>query len=218
MNFFGIRWTKKESITIALVAACVVYGMVYSYLHHPFHVFLSQFALVAAAVAALIAALSLKYTRDTVRPFLSFKGTINLGGPAEKRTLAFPITNTGPMPADDVRLIIDPFGIDEEIGLENTSKRYESLCDEKSEDEQEALVLFPNQTWQHVLNLDLTTENNKKWWEWLLNGNIKLRITILYRSSGRKYKTIHTIAFDELSLSADKKHLHALSVKPQSWA
>ena len=218
MNFFGIRWAKKELIAIALVAACVIYGMVYSYLHYPFYIFLSQFALVAAAVAALIAALSLKYTRDTVRPFLTFGGTVNLGGPREKRTLAFPITNTGSMPADDVRLRIDPFGIDEEIGLKNASKRYKSLCDEKNEDDQEALVLFPNQTWQHVLNLDLTTENNKKWWEWLLNGNIKLRITILYRSLGRKHKTIQTLAFDELSLSKDGEKLHGLSVKPQSWA
>lgn len=209
----GSICSRKGTILGLLGGLLALYWVYYSYNRYEFTVFVSYFALLVAAIAALAALLSLKYTRDTVRPFLTFKGTINIG----RTTLAFPITNTGSMPADDIMIRIDAFELNEEISLENVSKRYANLFEELSEDSGEALILFPNQTWQHVLSVDLTGESGKEVWEKLLNGNIRLRITISYRSFRRKHKTIQTLAFDELSLSKDGKYFHGLSVKPQKW-
>jgi len=167
-----------------------------------------------AGVSAIIASRSLDLTRDTVRPFLTFGGTINLGD----TTLAFPITNTGSMPADDVSVMIDPFGVDEDIGLETASEKCAKFSDEAIEDPQEAVILFPNQTWQAVLNVDLTNESDRKLRDGLLSGDVRLRITIAYSSFRRKHETVQTSAFDELSLSRDGKQFHGMSIKPQKWS
>lgn len=217
MNIFGTRWTRREIVVILLVAAGVLFWIIYSYRHTPLNVFLSYIAVLVAVVAALVASISLKYTRDTIRPLLAFNGTVNLGGSDEERTLAFRVTNTGSMAADDIRIKIDAFGIDEEIGLKNVSRRYETFFDEEAEKHQAALVLFPNQIWQNVVAVNLMRENNREMWENLLSGSIKLRITMWYGSFGRKHKTIQTVAFDELSLSSDKRQFHGISVEPQAW-
>jgi len=216
-SLFGYIRRRGRIIPIFLISLPVLYWVYYSYEHYEFIVFISYFALLVAATAALANCISLKYTRDTVRPFLMFGGTINLGGLPEKRTLAFPITNSGSVPADNVKLEVKPFGIDEQISLENVSKKYAMFFDEPTKDSQEALILFPNATWQSVLAADLTQESDQELWKGLLNGNIKLRITISYSSFGRRHKTIQTLAFDELSLSKDEKRLYGLSVKPQKW-
>ena len=106
----------------------------------------------------------------------------------------------------------------EDIDIENVSRKYEGFFDKETEDaKEEALVLFPNQSWQSVVTIDLTGENNRQLWKSLLEGNVKLRITIRYRSFRRKHKTVQTLAFDELSLSSDKRKFHGISVKPQMW-
>jgi len=220
VHIFGTRWTKREAAIVLTVAGGMIYWVVYSYFSSPFSVFLSYIAVVVAVVAALAASISLKYTRDTIRPFLSFDGTIKLGGSHEEKTLAFKITNTGSTPADDIKVIIDAFGIGEEIDLKNVSnvsKRYDKFLNEESAERQAALILFPNQSWQSVVEVNLTRENNRELWESLLSGSIKLRITIWYRSFGRKHKTIQTLAFDTLSLSSDTKQFHGISVEPQKW-
>lgn len=218
MDIFGTRWTKKEALIIFLSAAGTLAWIVYSYYNNPFYVFLSYIAVVVAALAALAASLSLKHTRDTIRPFLSFGGTINLGGSHEEMTLAFPIKNVGSVPADNIDVIIHAFGTDEEIDIENVSRKYKGFFDKETEDaKEEALVLFPNQSWQSVVTADLTEKNNRQLWKSLLDGNVKLRITIRYRSFGRRHKTVQTLAFDELSLSSDKREFHGISIKPQMW-
>jgi len=209
----------KPTIVGLLVGAAVIFWISYIYQHYPFIEFLSHFALMVATIAALAALLSLKYTRDTVRPFLSFSGTINLGGTPQELTLAFPVTNTGSMPADNVKLTIDPFGTGERISLDNVSKKYERFLELENEVSEEALTLFPNQTWQCVVNTDLTRQTNKQLYHGMLGGHVKLRITITYSSFGRKHKTIHTVAFDKLSFHKGDGHsyLHGISVEPQKW-
>lgn len=210
----GLIWSRKVFILGFLVG---LYWVYYSYNHYEFTVFISYVALLVAAIAALATLLSLKQTRDMIRPFLSFGGTINLGGSHEEITLALPIKNTGSMPANDIEVIIHAFGTDEKIDIENVGIKYKGFFEEETEAYQQALVLFPNQTWQHVFNVNLTNEYNSQFWESLISGSIKLRITIWYRSFKRKHKTVQTLAFDELSLSSDKKHLHGISVNPQKW-
>ncbi len=149
----GLIWSRKVSILGFLVG---LYWVYYSYNRYEFTVFISYVALLVAAIAALATLLSLKQTRDMIRPFLSFGGTINLGGSHEKITLALPIKNTGSMPANDIEVIIHAFGTDEKIDIENVGIKYKGFFEEETKDYQQALVLFPNQTWQHVFNVNLT--------------------------------------------------------------
>jgi len=218
MIIFGTRWTKKEILIMLLFAVGTLVWLVYSYYNNPFNVFLSYVAVLVAAVAALAASLSLKHARDTIRPFLSFGGTINIGGSLEAIDLAFPIKNVGSMPADSIEVIIHAFGTDEEIKIDNVSKKYNGFFNEKSKaTNEEALVLFPDQTWQSVLIADMREENNEQLLKSLLDGDVKIRITIHYCSLGRKHKSVQTLAFDQLSLSSDKRYLHGISIKPQVW-
>ena len=195
--------------------------------------FWPQATLLVASVSVIIAAISLwlarrslekteealELTRYTTRPFLTFGGTIRILGPLKDTNLAFPLTNTGSLPANNVRVRIDSFGKDEEIELYNISGKYREFLDTESDDNDEALTLFPDQTWQYVLRVDLTRERNEQLWQELLGGQIALRITISYRCLERKLETIQTLGFDELSLTKDDKHsyLHGLSINPQSW-
>ena len=142
----------------------------------------------------------------------SILSSINVG----PTTLAFPIRNTGSMPANDIGFHVDAFGLKEAIGLKKISKKYTRFFEQPIEDHEATLIIFPNQTWQQVLG-PLPKTKYKKWWGLLLNEKIKLRITITYKSFGRKHKTIQTFKFDRLSLSEDGKHFHGISIEPQKW-
>lgn len=203
-------WNIKITFIGALIG---LYWVYYSYNKNEFNVFISYFALLVAAIAALAALMSFRHARETIRPFLSFNGTINVGD----TTLAFPITNTGSMPADDITFRADAFGIKEAVGLKNISKKYAGFFIEPVAKADVALIIFPNQTWQEVLG-PLPKDKYGEWWSSLIKGEIKLRISIKYKSFKRKHRTIQTFEFDEYSLSADKKHLHGISVEPQKWA
>lgn len=202
------------NIKIQLIGALIgLYWAYYSYNKYEFDVFISYFALLVAAIAALAALMSLKLTRDTIRPFLSFNGTINVGD----TTLAFPITNTGSMPANDITFRVDAFGIKEAVGLKDISKKYKGFFVEPVAEADGMLIIFPNQTWQQVLG-PLSKDKYGEWWSPLIKGEIKLRISIKYKSLNRKHRSIQTFRFDQYSLSADNKHLHGISVEPQKWA
>lgn len=203
-------WNIKTTLIGAIIG---LYWVYYSYNKYEFDLFISYFALLVAAIAALAALMSFKHARDTARPFLSFNGTINIG----PTTLAFPITNTGSMPANNINFRIDAFGVKETIKTKNISKNYTGFFKEPPEEYQAGLIIFPNQTWQQVLG-PLPKRKYDKWWGLLIEGKIKLRITITYKSFGRKHRTIQTFAFEKLSLSKDKKRLHGVSIEPQQWA
>lgn len=202
------------NIKITLIGALIgLYWIYYSYNKYEFDVFILYSALIAASIAAWAALMSFKHARDTVRPFLSFKGTINVGN----TTLAFPITNTGSMPANDITFRVDAFGIKEAVGLKNISKKYTGFFVKPIVEAELTLIIFPNQTWQQVLG-PLQEDKYSEWWSLLIKGELKLRISIKYKSLKREHITIQTFKFDEYSLSADKKHLHGISVEPWKWA
>jgi len=212
---------KKETIIYLLAGIVGISWIAYTYLHYPFNEFLSYCALMVAAIAALAALLSLKYTRDTVRPFLCFGGTINLeGNPPKIPVLGFPVTNTGMMPADNVTIRINPFEINEKITADNVSKRYEKSLFASAE-EVDKLTLFPRQTKQLGIKIDLTRPDHEQLLQRLLAGHVKLRINISYSSLGKEYRTISTVEFDELSFreGTDEKsgYFDGVAVLPQKW-
>lgn len=213
-------WSRRETIILVVsVIVVAIWGFFYSFAVEKYgHQYaISLTAMLVASIAAIGTLLSLQWTRNTIRPFLSFDGTIKLGGSDREKTLAFLISNTGSMPANDVRIRVDVFGIDESINLNNLSNRYEGFFDTEEENTKEEMVLFPNQNWHTVYNANLTRSKDKALWEGLLSSKVKLRITIWYSSFGRKHKTVQTLAFDELSLSSDGKHFHGISIEPQKW-
>lgn len=215
------KLTKKEFISYLLGGVIGISWAAYSYQHYPFAEFLSYFALMVAAIAALATLLSLKYTRDTVRPFLCFGGTINLeGNPPKIPVLGFPVTNTGMMPADNVTIRINPFETNEKITEDNVSKRCEKSFFDSAE-EVDKLILFPRQTKELRIKIDLTRADHEQLLQRLLAGHIKLRINISYSSFGRKYRTISTVGFDQLSFrrGSDEKsgYFDGVAVLPQKW-
>lgn len=212
---------KKETISYLLVGVAAISYVVYFYLHYPFNEFLSYCALMVAAIAALVAVLSLKYTRDTVRPFLYFDGTITVEGYSPNMpVLGFPVTNSGMMPADNVTIRINPFAINEKITADNVSKRYEEAFFDFAE-EVDKLTLFPRQTKVLSINIDLTRADHEQLLEWFLAGHVKLRINISYSSLGKGYRTISTVEFDELSFrrgrDAESGYFDGVAVLPQKW-
>jgi hypothetical protein len=212
---------KKETIIYLLAGIVGISLVTYSYLHNPFNEFLSYCALMVAAIAALAATLSLKYTRDTVRPFLYFDGTINLeGNPPEIPALGFPVTNSGMMPADNVTIRINPFETNEKITADNVSKRYEESFFASAE-KVDKLSLFPRQTKQLLIKVDLTRPDHEQLLQRLLAGHVKLRINISYSGLGKKYRTISTVGFDKLSFrkGTDEKsgYFDGVAVVPQEW-
>lgn len=209
--------TRKREATSLLFAMCGIWWIWYTYNTFEFSEFISYSALLIAATAGLAALLSLKFTRDTIRPYLAWNGTVVLGGSDEAKTLAFRIINTGSMPADNIDVKIQAFEIDEKVDLDNVSKRYTSFFDEEGKASKAELIQFPNQTWQTVVNADLTNATHTELWENLITRNVNLRLTIRYRSFRRKHKTLQTVAFDELSLSVDGREFHGISVEPQQW-
>lgn len=213
---------KKETISYLLGGVVGISWVVYAYLHYPFNEFLSYSAIMVAAIAALAAVLALKYTRDTVRPFLYFGGTINLeSDPPNIPVLAFPVTNSGMMPADNVKIRINPFEINEKITADNVSKRCEKAFFDFAEFEVHKLTLFPRQTKELRVKIDLTRADHEQLVQRLLTGHIKLRTNISYSGFGKEYRTISTVEFDQSSFrqgrDAKSGYFDGIAVSLQKW-
>jgi len=169
-----------------------------------------------AGISAIIASESLNLTRAAVTPLVCFRGTIDLGNmsPSEKeegiQNLDFPITNTGTTRADVFEVRIEPFREDEQVELDNSSKKYETVTIPP-----ETFLLFPNQTYHAIIGLHPEKENEMRLFRDLLDGIIKLRVTISYEGLGREYKTIQTFAYNKSSLSEDERKLHGFITEPQ---
>ena len=172
-------------------------------------------ALAVATAAAISNLLSLKWSRDTIRPFLScqhahIKTTIvtaKVG--SEQVNIPFRICNSGSLPAANINTDIDFFERDEEVSDSNQSNKFEIATRIPIEP-----MLLPNAEYIVSYILDLPKSNDAMLWENLKNGKVKVRIKISYECLGKKFLTIQT---EEISGPSYEKGLIASPIPPQKW-
>jgi len=103
MPLFGLEFTARELVLIAVLVATIGAALGYIFVALGFATFLASLSAVAVVVASILAALSLKLTRETVRPFLTISRLdIERDPSGDPLNLVATVSNTGPMPARNV--------------------------------------------------------------------------------------------------------------------
>jgi len=199
------------------IATSIIIAALYVYLHvwiaenSGIALAISLFAVTVATVAAIANLLSLKWTRDTIRPFLHMiGGTIQPYETKERYSvLPFVIYNTGSLPATSVNVNIDFFSYTEEVTEDNTSSVFETAT--KSP---ETPMILPNDNYTEEYVLDRNNANDNKLLDCIKQDKVKLRIHIAYQSLGRKHLVIQT--FEIYRHSWDEKP-SLIPIHPQKW-
>ncbi len=211
-NIFSLSWSRKEIIVLTItIIILVILCVLLSYLGetHGFQYAISLAALIVASIAAIGALLSLKWTRDTIRPFLYTVGPIDAKRVGQYITLTFNIQNSGSLPGEDVQTDIDFFDEDEEVTGKNLSNKYETPTRETAPS-----MLFPNSSYEEKYIFDLKQENDLKLWNNIGKGKTKCRVRIEYKSLGREHTTIIT---EKLAKLKSEKNIITTPIPPQKW-
>jgi hypothetical protein len=208
----GFSWSKQKTITLTVsIAIVVAWGCFYNFVveHYGHQMAVSLTALLVASIAAVGTLLSLKWTRDTIRPFLYMDGSIGVKKVGKYITLEFNIKNSGSLPAEDVYVDIDFFDKDEEITEKNTSSKYAPPTREL-----EFPTLFPNSIYHEVYVLDLKQKNDLELWNKIIKGEINCRVKIKYKSLSREHITIMT---EKLEKREWEETIVTTPIPPQKW-
>jgi hypothetical protein len=172
-------------------------------------------ALAVATVAAISNLLSLKWSRDTIRPFLSCQhghvitNIVTDKAGSEHVNIPFRICNSGSLPATNINTDIHFFEHDEEVSDSNRSNKFEIATKIPIEP-----MLLPNAEYIVSYILDLPKSNDAMLWENIKKGTVKVRIKISYGCLGRRFLTIQT---EEISRPDYEKGLVFVPVQPQKW-
>jgi hypothetical protein len=212
LHIFGLSWSLKEvvilsaiiAILILLIISCIFLPDVWENLY-----IIPIAALVVASIAAIGTLVSLKLTRDTIRPFIYTAGDIVVERPTGQIRLIFNIYNSGSLPGEDVNTDITFFDKDEEITEENLSNTYETEVIKSKPS-----ILFPNSKHDHNFILDLGQANDLKLWNNITQGKTKCRIRTTYKSLGRNHITIQT---GELAKVEWAEEIVSHPISPQKW-
>jgi hypothetical protein len=209
---FSFSWSKQKTITLIITIAIVgawwrFYCFIEEHYGHQYAIALT--ALLVASIAAIGTWLSLKWTRDTIRPFLYTAGSINVEKVGEHRNLVFNIQNSGSLPGEDVQTEIDFFDEDEEVTEENLSNKYVPPTRETAHS-----ILFPNSSYYEKYILDLNQKNDLELWDNIGKGKTKCRVRIMYKSLGREHVTITT---EKLEKREWEETIVTTPIPPQKW-
>jgi hypothetical protein len=208
----GFSWNRQKTlimmVSIAFVAA---WGRFYIFIadHYDHQMAIALTALLVASIAAIGTLLSLKWTRDTIRPFLYMHGSMNVKKAGKYIKLEFNVINSGSLPAEEVCVDIDFFDEYEEITEENTSSKYAPPIREL-----EFPTLFPDSTYREDYILNLKQKNDLALWSKIIKGKVNLRTKIKYESLGRKHVTIMT---EKLEKRAWEETIVTTPIPPQKW-
>jgi hypothetical protein len=212
LHIFGLSWSLKEVVVLSaiivililLVISCIFLPDVWE---NPYIIPIA--ALIVASIAAIGTLISLKLTRDTIRPFLYMAESIKIRGLRKYRTMVFNIKNSGSLPAEDVNVAIHFFGEDEKVTEENSSSRYRPPKAKSA-----PTIVFPNSDYYQNYVLDLEKAKESELWNNIIRGKIKCRVRIIYSSLGRKHTTIQTKAVVKREAEED---VVVKAIPPQKW-
>jgi len=173
-----------------------------------------SFAFLSIAFATFFASRSLRLTRDSleltrnaVRPFLSMSEDIAVEMGKGTVALRFTIRNSGSLPARGVHTNIDFFGLDEQVEEDNVSDIYPPPCREA-----QGILVFPNNHYSEVFNLDLNNEDDMQLWNDIQNGKVKCRVRTIYSSLDKEHVTIQT---EQIVKLEDREGIYLLPTSPQ---
>lgn len=197
---------------IVSIVIVVLWGLFYSYSKEKYDqqyaIFLT--ALLVASIAAVANLLSLQWSRDTIRPFLSLNtNAIHAEVEAGYVRIEFTIFNSGSLPATEMDVDIDFFASDEEVTEDNLSGKYSSATKSTL-----TPMILPNNNYIAEYIFDLKNKDDLKLWEDTKQGNVIVRLRISYQSLSRKHVTIQT---ERICGYPWEKGLIFEPIPPQKW-
>jgi hypothetical protein len=209
----GFSWDRRKTIILAVsITIVVLWGLLFSHAVEKYgqQYAISLTALLVASIAAVATLFSLRWSRDTVRPFLSLPGAEFSPDIGEDYVIIqISIRNSGSLPATDVDVDMDFFAHDEEVTEKNRSSKFTTHTKSSLKP-----MILPNShfTWRYELNLK--DRNHAELWQNIINGKIKFRLRIRYESLGRKHLTIQTERIQKPQLG---RGLVLVPIPPQKW-
>jgi len=208
----GFSWNIRKTIILVVSAILIgLWGFFYSWVvvkyGHQYAISIS--ALLVASIAAVGTLLSLKWTRETIRPFLSFSGDVKVDKTQYWVTLTFTIENSGSLPASDIYTEIDFFNENEEVTKDNLSSKYPPL-----KRRPEVTMVFPNKPTYANYALDLRDIADKELWQDISNGKVTVRLRIRYKNMSKEYITIQTEKVEKLEQA---RQVQLIPSFPQKW-
>ncbi len=224
--FKRIPKISKRLVIVGLVAIVVVVLLIISvsfYITNPEQFglevpfLISCVATVCAATAVVIAIWSLdamqkslELTRVTVRPFLTYEAGKASVMRKEKNVLTLKVNlkNTGMVPANVVIAEMAFFDDTEVVEEDNRSKIYP-----KEEQEVIDALIFPGDAYEVRQDFDLSRDVDKKLYEDMVNGKLKVRFRVMYRAQGREYSTVQTQKLQKAGIGV----LGRVPIEPQKW-
>lgn len=174
----------------------------------------SSITAIFAGISVLLALRSFEMTKKaldlttiTVRPFLSCQpGEVSLEQREYIVTLEFHVKNTGPVPANLVTAEAAFFDDAEVIKYNNESKHYP-----KERQQPKDTVIFPDAVYNLVQEFDLRRAIDKKLYDNILDGNVKVRFRVTYSAQRREYVTVQT----EKLQKAERGLINRVPIQPQ---
>ena len=172
----------------------------------PFYI--SSIAVVFAGYSVFIASRSLQLTRAANRPFVSCTGLITEHKQGKNLVLAFPIQNSGSLPADDVYVEIDPFHISEQVAEHNQGNSYT-----RPQRDRQTAIIFPKLEHEELFRLDLADTSDHQLWLDIQSGVVLFRLRINYKNMGVDSVTIQTMTVQKVA----GRGIVVVPRYPQKW-
>lgn len=173
---FGLGFTAREVVLITVLVAAIGAALGYIFVASGFATFLATMSAVAALVAIILVALSLKLTRETVRPFLTISRLdIERDTSGDPLNLVATVSNTGPMPARNVVVHMNLFFL-------RTNEQVFSKSIELG-------LVFPRAD-----NSNVTLKPKPEFWKSVRAGKVGVSIKMTYEwphNSGETELTFH---------------------------
>ena len=171
----------------------------------PIESVLAYVAIIVAAMAALASVLSLKWARDTIRPFLFATGKYKtLDVTPEKVPISFTLRNSGTLPGTISKWEVAVFEANEKVTESNVGKTYRFRTEMGH-----GRIIFPNQEYEMEVPFDLKKPADKAVWDDFYNGKLIFRIAVQYKSLGRTHKTGQSFYINE--------EMNSCPIEPQWW-
>ncbi|MFC2068304.1 hypothetical protein ACFLTP_04790 [Chloroflexota bacterium] len=207
-EFFYLK--PLRIITSLIVIGLFITILVYIAKTYNISLAISLLALTVASVAAIANLISLKWTRDTIRPFLSLNSDgIKMEQIKTHISIPFRIFNSGSLPSTDVDVDIDFFAQNEVITEDNHSSRFA-----RAEKSLIPNMIHPNNYYTEKYILNLKDKGDLELWESINQGKVAFRLRVYYTSRGRKHVTIST---NKMHQPSWEKGLILESILPQKW-
>ena len=189
-----------------------LWGLFYSFVAEQYgqQYSISLTALLVASIAAVANLLSLKWSRGTIRPFLSLNtNTIRAEPSGDYVNIEFGIHNSGSLPATDIEVDIDFFANDEAVTEDNLSNKYPPAKKSAL-----TIMILPNNDFTAEFVIDLKNKDDSGLWDNFKDGNVIVRLRIFYESLSRKHVTIQT---EKICRQPWEKDLVFVPISPQKW-